>query len=408
MKKILLFSLVTLSLRLHAQEVVVNGIVINYDESKAGNLPLPGLLTPAVKNAADWNNSRRPELLQLFATYMYGVYPGKPSHMHTQVQLIDSNALNGTAISKQVRLFLATGDHAPFMDILLFLPKAAKKPAPVFIGCNFRGNHTVSGEKNVLVKDVAHPVEVGLQERRWEAAKLIENGYALATYFYGDLEPDSTDGWKTGIRSTLQQELKTAPDAWAAIGVWAWGLSRLMDHLETEKAVDAKRVILTGHSRLGKAALWAAANDTRFAAVISNNSGEGGAALTRRWYGETIQFINTRFPYWFTETYKQYNKKPEALPFDQHMLLALIAPRPIYIASATEDLWTDPKGEFLCAKAAEPVYALFKQKGLGVTEQPAPDHPVGKRIRYHVRAGKHDILWYDWQQYIRFANEEVP
>jgi hypothetical protein len=402
MKKILLFSLVTLSLRLSAQEV------FNYDESKVGNLPLPALLTPGVKNAADWERSRRPEILQLFTTHMYGVFPGKPSHTHTQVQLVDSNALGGKAISKQIRLFLAAGDQAPFMDILLFLPKESKKPVPVFIGCNFLGNHTVSPETNILVKKVAHPVALGFQERRWEVARLIEKGYALATYHYGDLEADSTDGWKTGIRTTLQQDLKTAPDAWAALGVWGWGLSRLLDYLETEKAVNAKRVIATGHSRLGKAALWAVANDPRFAAVISNNSGEGGAALSTRWYGETIERINTRFPYWFTDAYKQYNKKPETLPFDQHMLLALIAPRPLYVASATEDLWTDPKGEFLAAQAAGPVYALFKYEGVGVTEMPAPDHPVGKRVRYHVRTGKHDILWYDWEQYIKFANEELP
>lgn len=402
MKYILLFSLITLSLRLNAQEVY------NYDETKVGDHVLPALLTPAVKNAAEWKRSRRPEILQLFKTYMFGVYPGKSPHTHTLVQLIDSNALGGTAISKQVRLFFKEGNDAPFIDILLFLPKKSTKPVPVFIGCNFLGNHTVSGDSNILVKAVAHPVALGFQQRRWEAAKLIEKGYGLATFHYGDIEPDSATGWKTGIRTTLQQELKTAPADWCAIGAWAWGLSRLMDHLETEKNVDAKRVIVTGHSRLGKAALWAGANDTRFAAVVSNNSGEGGAALTRRWYGETIERINTRFPHWFIDTYKQYNKKPEALPFDQHMLLALIAPRPLYVASATEDQWSDPKGEFLSAKAAEPVYELFKQKGLGVTEMPAPEHPVGKHVRYHLRTGKHDILWYDWEQYILFAREELP
>ena len=401
MKKLLFFSLFTLSLRLSAQEV------FNYDETKVGDHPLPAVLTPAVKNAADWQRSRRPEILQLFKTHMYGVYPGKPSHTHTLVQLIDSNALGGTAISKQVRYFLAAGDQAPFIDILLYLPKKSTKPVPVFIGCNFLGNHTVSGDSNILIKKVAHPVAVAFQQRRWEAAKLIENGYGLATFHYGDVEADSADGWKTGIRTTLQQDLKTAPEAWSALGAWAWGLSRLMDYLETEKKVNARKVIITGHSRLGKAALWAAANDTRFAAVVSNNSGEGGAAISRRWYGETVERINTRFPHWFVDAYKQYNKRPEALPFDQHMLLALIAPRPLYVASATEDQWADPKGEFLSAKAAEPVYVLFKQEGLGISEMPAPEHPVGKHIRYHERIGKHDILWYDWQQYIKFANEEL-
>jgi hypothetical protein len=388
MKHVLLFTLILFTLRLPAQEV------FNYDESKVGNHALPPLLP--------WNKAKRAEVLQLFTTQMYGVYPGKPSHTHIVVQRVDNNALHGTAISKQVRLYLAAGTTAPFIDILLYLPKNSKKPVPVFVGCNFMGNHTVDTDTNLLVKETPKPAERGFQERRWEAAKLIENGFGLATYYYGDIEADTPDGWKTGVRTTLQEDLKTAPSAWAALSVWGWGLSRMLDYLETEKGVDAKRVIITGHSRLGKAALWAAVNDTRFAAIVSNNSGEGGAAISRRWYGETITRINAHFPHWFVDAYKQYNDKPETLPFDQHMLLALMAPRPIYVASATEDRWSDPKGEFLSAKAVEPLY-----KESILKEIPEPEHPVGKHVRYHLRVGKHDILWYDWQQYILFAKEEL-
>jgi hypothetical protein len=233
---------------------------------------------------------------------------------------------------------------------------------------------------------------------------LLANGYGLASAYYGDLEPDHPEGWKTGVRSILQTSLHLKPEEWSAIGAWGWGLSRMMDYLQTEEGVNASQVIITGHSRLGKAALWAAANDTRFAMVISNESGEGGAALARRWYGETIERINTAFPHWFVPTFKKYNNHPEALPVDQHMLLALMAPRPLYVASAADDQWADPKGEFLSAKHAEPVYALFGKKGLGVSKMPTIDQPVGRDIRYHIRSGKHDMRPYDWYQFIQFAD----
>jgi hypothetical protein len=306
------------------------------------------------------------------------------------------------------------------MDLLIYLPKSAKGPVPVFMGLNFYGNQTIHADSGIrlsarwmmndeqmgLVNNRATEASRGKDAGKWAVEEIIKRGYGLATAYYGDLEPDHPDGWKTGIRTTLKTELSIHENEWGAIGAWAWGLSRIMDYLETDADVDAKKVVITGHSRLGKACLWAAANDERFAIVVSNNSGEGGAALSKRWFGETIEKINTSFPHWFAPAFKQYNKHPEKLPVDMHILLALMAPRPLYVASAADDWWADPKGEFLSAKNAEPVYSLFGKKGLGVNAMPPVDHPVGETIRYHIRTGKHDFTLYDWQQYLDFADKQ--
>ncbi|WP_232325838.1 alpha/beta hydrolase family protein [Spirosoma montaniterrae] len=182
----------------------------------------------------------------------------------------------------------------------------------------------------------------------------------------------------------------------------------MLDYLETEPLVNAQRVIAFGHSRIGKAALWAAAQDTRFAAVIANESGEGGAALSRRNYGETVARINTAFPHWFCNRYKAYNEQVSALPVDQHILLSLIAPRPLYVAAAEDDRWADTRGQFLAALEAGPVYALYNKAGLGVTDVPPVNQSVGKAVRFHVRTGVHDVTDFDWWQYLTFADEELP
>ncbi|MBD0289064.1 MAG: acetylxylan esterase [Flavisolibacter sp.] len=396
----------------------------NLDEAKVGSYTLPDPLKAAngksITSAQEWTQMQRPALLQLFQEHVYGKLPGKPKGLQFKVSSVDKEALGGKAIRKQITVFFTQAADTPSMEVLLYLPKGTKGPVPVFAGLNFYGNHTVNPDPGIMlstrwqrnttdkkvVNNRATEASRGMSSKSWEIEELISAGYGVATAYYGDLEPDHNEGWKTGIRTTLKSELGIKEDEWGAIGAWAWGLSRMLDYLETDQDVNAKQVAIMGHSRLGKAALWAAANDTRFALVISNNSGEGGAALARRNFGETIAIINKSFPYWFIPKYKEYSSQADKLPVDQHMLLALMAPHPLYVASAQDDAWADPKGEFLSAKNAEPVYTLFGKKGLGVTEMPPVNQPVGNTIRYHIRTGVHGITLYDWQQYIAFADQQ--
>lgn len=405
-----------------------------YDEAKVPAYTLPDPLRHndgrPVVTALDWTRSRRAEVLELFRDQVYGRSPGRPRGMFFEVREWDPGALGGKATRKQLSVWLAGRRGGPSMDLLLYVPNQRSKAAPVFVGLNFEGNQAVStdpkirlahswvanNDKEGRIGNRVTEASRGSEASRWSIERLVERGYAVATVYYGDLEPDFADGWKQGVRSVFPvdgrrravaakkpiQEL--APDAWGAIGAWAWGLSRVMDYIETDSDLNAKQVAVMGHSRLGKTSLWAGAQDERFAIVISNNSGEGGAALARRKFGETTKRINTSFPHWFCGNFKQYNDREDAIPVDQHELIALAAPRPIYIASAEKDRWADPRGEFLAGKGAEPVYALFGRKGLGVAELPGLDQPVGEQIGYHYRTGEHDVLPYDWERYMDFAD----
>ncbi len=417
---LLLLLMLTPVPRLFGQDVAAN-----YDEAKTGTYTLPDPLQAKngrkVTSVKGWETVRRPELLRLFAENIYGRMPGKPAGLHFRVTSVDSNALGGKAIRKLITVYFTQAADSPRMEVLLYLPKNARAEVPVFTSLNFCGNHCITTDASIPLSTrwVANNPELGIQnhqateasrgqqQRRWPLATILERGYGVATAYYGDLEPDHPEGWQTGIRSTMETELKISAPEWGAISAWAWGMSRMLDYLETDPAVNARQVIAMGHSRLGKAALWAGANDQRFAAVIANESGEGGAALARRWYGETVQRITTAFPHWFMAKYQTYGQNPGLLPVDQHQLLALVAPRPLYVASAEEDRWSDPRGEFLGAKGAEPVYRLYQKNGLGIIEMPGINQPVGQTIHYHIRSGKHDVTDFDWEQYLRFADTHM-
>jgi hypothetical protein len=395
----------------------------NYDETKmpAYTLPDPLMMRDGKKvvSVEQWDNIQRPWLYHLFEENVYGRFPVNNINFSYSLTGIDSNAMGGKAIRKMVSVYFNENkDPQNSISLLMYLPKNVSKPVPVFLGMNFYGNQSVTIEKDIpisgkyridgkgIVNHRATDSSRASQAHQWQIEEVLSHGYGLVTFFCGDAEEDNPDGWKTGIRTTLQNQLKIRPEEWSAIGAWAWAIGRAMDYLEQDKSVNAKKVALIGHSRLGKAALWAAACDQRFSIVISNESGEGGAALSKRWYGETVAIINEKFPHWFCSNYKKYNDNTAALPVDQHMLLSLIAPRPLYIASAMGDQWSDPKGEFLSAVNAGPVYGLFKKEGIGTNEMPPLNQPVGNTIRYHIRDGQHDVLLYDWKQYLSFADRQ--
>jgi len=396
----------------------------NYDEAlvPAYQLPDPLLLANGdkVADAATWRDRRRPEILRLFETTTYGRTPaGRPKEMTFAVTSVDRKTLGGKAVRKEVSIYFTGKKDGPKMDLLIYLPTGAKKPVPVFLVPNFEGNHTVHADPGItlgrlwirkgtdIVRRRAPESTRGKSASRWSIDEILSRGYGVVTFYYGDVTPDMDGAFQHGVHALFSQPEQAAPspDAWGSIGAWAWGLSRALDYLETDPDIDATRVVLMGHSRLGKTVLWAGAQDQRFAIVISNDSGCGGAALSRRHFGETIGRINTAFPHWFCANFKKYNDNENARPVDQHLLIALIAPRPTYVASAVEDRWADPRGEFLSAHHATPVYRLLGKEGLPEGPMPEANRPLVGTIGYHIRSGKHDVTVYDWQHYLDFADQ---
>lgn len=392
----------------------------NYEESKVPDYVLPELLVTSkgktIASARQWEELRRPELLELFASQMYGRTPDDAG-ITVRYELLTENpsALGGKATSKQVKFIFSNGEKELEALLLLLIPNGSTGKVPVFVGYNYKGNHSTLSDSTILysknfalVREPGHPDwQRGGQASRWSYDDIIGRGYAVATMCYHDIFPDKP-GFKDHSVVSLFKGYGKGPEAsdeWQAIGAWAWGSSRIVDYLATEPRIDTGKIAIMGHSRQGKAALWAGAQDTRFKIVISNDSGEGGAALSRREYGESIERVSSIQPAWFCPAFNQYRGKEQERPIDQHQLIALMAPRAVYVASAVEDRWADPKGEYLAAYHASPVYRLYGLRGLDSDEMPGIHEPVMNDIGYHIREGIHDVTQYDWLRFLDFADQ---
>lgn len=371
-----------------------------------------------ITTAAEWHNSQRAYILSLLKEYEYGEILPRPESMSFRLLNCREDALGGKAKRKEVEICCAMQNGRSFtFRILIYLPVAATGPVPGFLGLNFRGNHTTTLEEDVIATgfkangDLLETVR-GFHHHRCIPEEIVSRGYASITCCYQDIYPDRADGAADSVCRLFfaPEDYGKIGEKHSVIGAWAWGLSRIMDYLECDPEIDHSRIAVHGLSRLGKTALWAGATDTRYKMVISNESGCGGGALHKRKFGENLSqhfqsHLDRDLPCWFVNKAEQFIFREEELPIDQHELIAMIAPRPLAIGTATEDFFADPKGEFLACKAASEVYHLYGSQGLTAEEMPAPDTLCIGDISFHYRTGEHDQTPQDWGYYLTLADK---
>jgi hypothetical protein len=371
-----------------------------------------------VETREQWVNQRRPELKELFQYYMYGTMPPPPAKIEATVDREVAGYFGGKATLREVTIAFGP-PKAPRIHLLMLVPNA-RKPAPVFLGLSFSGNHTVLKDPDIrLPAGWMRSPSPGVKDNRatdagrgrevdvWAVEQSIDRGYAVALFYHGDVAPDKP-GHTEGVHPHYLKPGQTEPGPhdWGTIAAWAWGMHRVVDYLVTDKDIDAKRIAGVGHSRLGKTALLAAAFDERIALAIPLQAGCGGTAPSRGKIGESVAQINKAFPHWFDAEFKLFNDCPDRLPFDQHCLIALVAPRPVLLANAVEDTWANPAGQFEMLKAADPVYRLLGVEGLKADQMPPVGKLVDSRLGYYIRPGKHSMTKGDWKVFLDFADKQ--
>lgn len=397
----------------------------NYDEGKIVPCELPDLLSTfsggEISSFKEWFACKRPKILKFYEQCIFGT---SPLQEKVHCQKAGSEQVNTIKGIRAQRYDLYLSDrNIRLTQFVVFTPLNLKGPVPAFLGPNVLGNQSLTRlfslplsnawtypRPSLGIDDSGHATvdSAGVHSTRWPLEMIIQRGYAVVSFHNADFFPDKRDGRSESVQP-LFDAYSDIPFTWGAIAAWAWGMSKVLDCLKEINSVDEKRVIATGHSRLGKASLWAAASDARFAGVIANESGEGGCAISRRKFGERVSDIVTHFPHWFTTGYQSFVNAEETMPVDAHCLISLLAPRPVYVASAEDDLWSDPVGEFTGLKEASVVWKLA-----GITdnepdygERPRVNMPLPGTLSYHVRSGGHDITPYDWQQFLTFADKFI-
>ena len=391
---------------------------------KTSSVTLPDPLTfnngQKVTSRQQWP-ARRKEILELLTKEMYGTSPGRPKNMRFEVFDNTKDALGGKATRKQVTVHIKENGNEAQFDLLIYIPNKAKHPVPAIVGINFVGNQAIHADPGIKLTEAwtenskMFPCAVngkatnacrGVNASMWPVDSILDAGFALVTIYREEIASDRKEEmFKTGVH-TLYPELQNRDDNFSTMAAWAWAMSRALDYLETDKAIDSKKVMAFGFSRLGKAALWAGATDQRFAGVLSNESGAGGGKQFRRGIGENIARLNTVFPHWYAKSFRKYMDKDAELPWDQHFVLALIAPRPVYLGTAQGDTQADPEGEFETAKASDEVYKFLGTEGFPYTAFPALNEPLYGQVGFHIRPGGHDVQNFDWKQYLKFSNLE--
>lgn len=378
------------------------GHVSNYDESKVGRYTLPDPLVFAsgapVRDAAGWAK-RRAEILRLYEQDIYGRIPANTPKVTWRVVETDAKAREGAALMKRVEGTIGEGADALRIPLTLHTPATATGRVPIILLVNFGGGPPPPpGPNPPRVFPTDPPI----------AAEILAKGWGYASIRYQDIQPDRAGAWREGIIGRVLAAGATQPadTEWGTIGAWSWGVSRAIDYLQSDANVDPKRIAIQGHSRLGKTVLWASAVDERVAAVFSSCAGEMGSALARRDWGETVDDMAQNFPWQFAGAFQKWPGRWQEMPVDAHMLIALSAPRPVFISGGTTDQWADPVGEFLATVAAGPVYRLLGRKDLGVTELPPLDTPItAGDLGWHYHTGGHTATPEDWRAFVTFLDK---